>query len=437
MAVATGINEFTEPDDERLVLDGDFELPFDHHIDNDRLIDALQWGIAHFHATDDLDVAGDALLLTGDLIALPPDRRRDILRICHRITLGCNISHRRWHSIALRVARKFLDDFKEPLDDEIILWIVLMAVFPPLDSTLQNAGCEDGDQFTKAIHLLSFTNWPEGHHLHRFPLPDIQRLVLHALRVLPTLTATIKITTSWRDALTVDKSAKYTTCWRDALIRMMGADHDSTVRSDALQAACEAMQDLDLIAATGSGNDESQRGIVLSEFSRALLAAADANPTRYLRLIFALAESPEWRRRLIMDSHVEKCITLSDDMYNDGHLYLAGFFLRIAPPGQEASCCSHITNEQRWILMKTTWYSTHSIFFRWTDDDTTDIILNLVKGTETYMPLDLSQDDLESFSKCLGEILVWSEITGDTTGVVPAVKGLKGVVDGRLDAARV
>jgi len=216
---------------------------------------------------------------------------------------------------------------------------------------------------------------------------------------------------------------------------MMG-DHDYTVRSDALQAACEAMQDLDLIAVTRSGNDESQRGIFLSQLSRALLAAADANLTHYVHIIFALAESPEWRQRLIVDGHVEKCVTLKEHgiYYHDADIYLAGFLLRITPP-HEVSCCSIITDEQWWILMKTTWYSTGKYLFRSADGDTTDIILNLVEGTETYIPLDLSEDDLESFSKRLGVILDY--LGSEVTTVMSAVKGLKGVVDGRLDATRV
>jgi len=430
MAVATGINEFTHPDDERLVLDGHFRLSSYHHIDNRRLIDALMWGIVHFHNSQDLDVAGDALLLASELIDCHLGYISTIF--CDIISDG-TISHRRWRSIALRVLRKHLPGVERPWNVEIFLPIVLIVVSSPPDSTLQNAGGEDGDQFTEAIHLLNFANWPEGHYLHQFPLLDIQCLVLHALRVLPTLTPTIKTTASWRDALTVDKSAKYAATWRDALIRMMGADHDSTVRSNALRAAHEGMQDLDLIAATGSGNDESQRGIVLPEFSQALLAAADANPTHYLRLIFALAESPEWRQRLITDRHIEKCITLrEDDIVDDGHLYLAGFFLRIAPPGQEASCCSHITNEQRWILMKTTWYSTDVEFFkRPGDDDLTGIILNLVKGTETYIP-DLSQDDLESFRNRLWEIIVGIGFSTSTKTVKSAVNGLRDVVSNIL-----
>jgi len=205
-------------------------------------------------------------------------------------------------------------------------------------------------------------------------------------------------------------------------------DHRSLFRRDALQAACEAMQDLDLIGSTGPVHNESQQYI--SGLSQAIFAAADANLTHYLRLIFALAKSPEWHQRLVTDRHFEKCVTLSEGHIDDGdHLYLVGFFLRFALRRQEAS---RITNKQWWTMIKKTWYSTGAYFLTSTGDTINDF-LNLVQATETYIPRALPQNDLESFSKRLDGILDYLGREG-LTNVVPAVARLKGVVDGELDA---
>lgn len=74
--------------------------------------------------------------------------------------------------------------------------------------------------------------------------------------------------------------------------------------------ASNARQDLARIAVAGF--DESQRDMILSQLSPALLTVANDsslpmdNLIDYLCLIFGLARSPDWRSRLTTDGHVER-----------------------------------------------------------------------------------------------------------------------------------
>jgi hypothetical protein len=148
--------------------------------------------------------------------------------------------------------------------------------------------------------------------------------------------------------------------------------------------------------------------MVLFNLSPALLAIANDSfiPTfslgQYLYLIATLARSPDWRHRLITDGHVERCIRmLPDDEPHVADFYLAVFFLRISPPGHEVSCCSCITKEQWWSLMKMAWEYIKSVptSINQGDDDAMEMIQILVRGTETYMPQDLSKDDVQSLER--------------------------------------
>ncbi|OJA09824.1 hypothetical protein AZE42_07748 [Rhizopogon vesiculosus] len=102
------------------------------------------------------------------------------------------------------------------------------------------------------------------------------------------------------------------------------------IRRSALGIASSARQDL----ITAAGVDEPLRDMVFSKLSPALLTVAENNLDNYHILIFALAKSPDWCRRLIRDGHVVKCITVIHTLHyriKALPFYLAGFSSALLP----------------------------------------------------------------------------------------------------------
>jgi hypothetical protein len=163
MAVATGMDEFTDPNDERLIWDGQFQLHYSEYPeDTCRFIEQLIGCVEYFYDVGDFDVAGDALLLASSIATTSFDDSDVCKEICLRITPLLNKTHRlpttsRWRCVALSAALRFLDSHVYLSGDEPLSHGVLMAVCPPADSTIQNAGGNDEVQFTNAIYLFNFT----------------------------------------------------------------------------------------------------------------------------------------------------------------------------------------------------------------------------------------------------------------------------------------
>jgi hypothetical protein len=304
MAVAAGIDEFADPNDERLVWDGQFQLQ--SLGDHNWLMDCAE----HFYDVKDIDIAGDALLL---LIGNLDDSS---FSDQHRITPFLNgdkgQSHR-LRQIALRAAcQAFSYRDNWPCDDGFSQ-AVLKAICP----TIQNEHPTDNLRVVNAIYLLKLENWPEGSDLAPCSLLDIQLLVL---LVLP--------------APMVDNSAMYIPYCR-ALVHHMGADKPFPHRYSAFRIAYNARKDLVIAAA---GDDVSLQDVVLSELSAALLAVISSTDHQfyddlddsphdftYIRLISALAMSSNWHSSLIRDGHVKKCITLINR--NDHQFWFSNFYL--------------------------------------------------------------------------------------------------------------
>jgi hypothetical protein len=98
---------------------------------------------------------------------------------------------------------------------------------------------------------------------------------------------------------------------------------------------------------------------------------------------------------LIRDGYVAKCITIINDLkYHPLPFHLAGFFLRIASPGQVTRCRRDITSEQWWILVRMALCS--AIYL---DSDEFD------EAVEIHMPQDISEYELRFLETCLGEAL--------------------------------
>ena len=419
MVVAAGVDQFTDPNDTSLVWDGQFRSHCSKR-DFDRLVGCVEY----FYSINDTDVAGDALLLAGDIAtaSASPDfdscRR---IRLC--ITSLFNTSHQsqRWRCIVLRTACQVLESDTRHCNDQSFLQVILMTICPPINHTMQKNACDvDYSQLNDTADLLNSTKWPEGSDLALSPLPKIQNLVLRVLSVLPTPK--------------IDDPATYTPYCR-AFIHLMSASEDSVTRCSALRFACSARENLAMITATGC--DPSFQHMVLSELPPALLATAKDDSNDYLSLVFALAKSPDWHSRLIKDghvTHVARCIPLIRDAKNYVlAFYLADFFIRIAPPGQPTLSWNAITRTQWWFLISMAWCAI--IYHPDVLDDGIEIIPTLVKGTEMCVLQDPSMDDLELLHERLIDALDELRQRNAAESIISEVTGLSYMVQG-ITAAR-
>lgn len=113
-----------------------------------------------------------------------------------------------------------------------------------------------------------------------------------------------------------------------ALIRCMGCTRLPRVRHAALRAVSDARGDLASITNESISHDVDTE--LLDGLSRALFTAVCPSRNRtiqherdapfhqhrdncYFRLIFALSNNHEWRQRLTLDGHFERCISLVDE----------------------------------------------------------------------------------------------------------------------------
>ncbi|OAX33210.1 hypothetical protein K503DRAFT_749010 [Rhizopogon vinicolor AM-OR11-026] len=478
LAVFAGLNAFTDPKDRRLVSDGQFRL----HLSQPK-VERLMGCVEHFSETNDLDAAGDALLLVADGIATTTKTSSSLLdtttcdRFRLRLTSLLQASHQspqRWRCIVLRAACQVLESDRRHSDDKSFLQALLVAICPPVH--IPSVCDTDDSKIADDSDPLYFTQWPEFHDLARSPLPEIQRIVLRALGALPPPN--------------FDDPAEYTPYWR-AFISVIGAGKCPAVHLSALHVACSAREVLATI--TAAEVDQPSPKKLLSELSKALLAAVkddDSKPspavgvgqgaysrgvtsslTRwmtklllwlysmvrtsehrqdpghsvgnlystvlavdnersdvYLHLVYALAKNPAWRHRLIEDGHVQTCIALID-IYKSRpfSFYLPAFFLRIAPQGRASSCCDTITDRQWWSLMTMAWYT---ISQRGADvfDDGIEIFPALAWRTGMCMPDTLSEEDLGFLCKWLREIRDKFMPQNPADNVISAVADLESIV---------
>ncbi|OAX32537.1 hypothetical protein K503DRAFT_600069 [Rhizopogon vinicolor AM-OR11-026] len=387
------------------VSHGQFPLPL-----SERRVGQLLGCVEHFSKTNDLDAAGDALLLLAGGIATTSSPSLLDVNTCDgirlRLTSLLQASHRspqRWRCIVLRAACQVLESKLPNSDDKSFLQALLVAICPPVNHTIPSVCDPDNSHIAHATDPPNFTKWPEYHNLALSPLAEIQHIVLRALRALPPPN--------------FDDPTEYTPYWR-AFISVIGAGKYPTVHLSALHAACRARQALATITAAKVNQPSPEK--LLSELSTALLAAVmdgDSKPSQadlatekegldvYLHLIFTLAKNSTWRHRLIEDGHVRTCIALID-IYKSRpfSFYLPAFFLRIAPQSDASPCCATITNEQWWLLMWMAWYAISQcgadVF-----EDGTEILPALARRTKMYMPAKLSKENLGILDRWLEDAL--------------------------------
>ncbi|KAJ8582770.1 hypothetical protein M405DRAFT_830095 [Rhizopogon salebrosus TDB-379] len=419
MAVAGGIYEFAHPNDERLVRDSQFQMraPL--------LAGQFDWLMAcaqHFYTTNDIDVAGDALLLCIGVLKETSSIDQNFITAFFRTTPSSNSnldegqSLRRFRQITLRAAFWALScSGALPCSDDLSHGV--------LRTIMQDECPKEGFQATHAIRLLGLQTWPEDSHLIFCPLPEIQLLLL---LVSP--------------APNVNNTAVYTAYFR-ALIHFMGVDQSSSFRRAALGIVNRAKHNLATI--TAPGVDVSLRDMILPELSRALLIAAFHGGSEdrsfhlniYLQIIFTLVKGPDWLPILIEDGHIERCITLIGiGLDYDSAFYLAGilFSIQVASPEQAASC-SAITNEQWWELTVEAWYSIHSYEGQYKyRDDSVEILASLVKGTEMHMPgpQRLVQNHFEMLN--LDRLFGTPTRSGPNANVISTIIALKNLIHHKL-----
>ncbi|KAG0698560.1 hypothetical protein DFH29DRAFT_1081735 [Suillus ampliporus] len=420
MVVPTGADGFADPDGQS--WDGKFgqglDLPDVHW-----LMDIA----TQFLATQDLEAAGDALMLLSGVLKNPSFLTQDdiirYLNSTHDQSHQTHVSYARWCRIVLHAAYGVLDNNRDLSCHDPLSQAVLKSICPPVDRD------HDQDQFSDAIKLLNFTQWDHGTRLASSPLPSIQLLVL---RVLP--------------APKVDTLERFVAYCR-ALVHHMDEYQPVELHHAALRAACGVTQDLPMIAADGELRD------IVSELSRALLTVVhphhiDADyDIYYLRLIFVLAGSPAWLRRSDEDVHIKRCIRIIPEFHDrppPSFFYLAGIFLRIkvAHSGRPAPQLATIDGEEWWDLTRMAWHVAGRPNDQEHDrpdcdvlDDGIDIVKALVTVTEMFMPQDAPTNELEFLRDGLGDTLkkLGSQQSPVDESIVSAVRGLKDVVDRRLN----
>ncbi|KAG2133305.1 hypothetical protein DEU56DRAFT_981542 [Suillus clintonianus] len=204
------------------------------------------------------------------------------------------------------------------------------------------------------------------------------------------------------------------------LIACMDSSMPYRLRHHALRAAHSSRKVLTSIDAFDDA------GTVLVKFSHAIMSAisprpgttpADDDPDGflnhnrdlcYLGLVFALAGNSIWHSHLVVDRHIDRCISMSkgydqSSPIMDHHCHLAGILLRIPSEQVSVTSLGSITDEQWWDMIKIAWTKMYSIYCL-KDVDTDELLLVLVKGTKKYMQV-ASKPDLEQLIKEVDDVV--------------------------------
>ncbi|OJA16311.1 hypothetical protein AZE42_03366 [Rhizopogon vesiculosus] len=419
MVVAAGIRGFNDPDDESLLRDGQYRSEL-NMLDVDWLMDCVE----HFCDAKDFEPARHALLLFGVAVKklsfsgqsrfasiLNKGRTDHKLRIC-----------------ALSVAFHALDHKDHSSYDDSFSQAVLTTICP--HTTLRR----DNYDFTSVMRFLEFTEWFGDSDLASCKLQHIQLL---ALLFLPTPKPT-------------DNPARHTRYCR-ALIRFMDPRQTRGVRhTTALHKACNArLQYLPVSL-------HSELSAALLALSRPVgIQGSDTaqNFYYYVRLIFTLARSSDWRFHLEKDGHIRRCIEIIPEVipgsYN-GHdtprpylFYLAGILPTFPPQSS-----SLIKPQQWWNLMRMAWHvvgdshqdgHSHSSYVSNFLGDDGDIDVEIIEtlATETAKHMkNASIEDLKFLHDWLRKAvdkLESRKLEARNSSVISAVKGLRSVVSQKLE----
>lgn len=252
-----------------------------------------------------------------------------------------------------------------------------------------------------------------------------------------------------------------------ALIRCMGRTRLPRVRHAALRAVSDARGDLASITSEPMSQDVDTK--LLDELSRALFTAVCPNLSQtiqherdthfhehrdncYFRLIFSLSNNHEWRQRLTLDGHFERCISLVDkalecESWTLG-CYLVGILACIDPSDRVL----HFSGAQeKWqALIRKSWRRAHE--FIWHHNNYVEALPALVMATVTMqnfpgsdnrVPSDELKEIAGNVDQCLAQLkqrqatLVHGQADSHFDAAISSVQGLHDDVRYMIDHSHI
>jgi hypothetical protein len=240
------------------------------------------------------------------------------------------------------------------------------------------------------------------------------------------------------------------TAYLEILLSSMATEQPCRLRYAALRATCEARNTL--LAAVeesdGSGNLREQ----ILDLSPAIFTAispsedASAEGCRdvvfdegrdecYLKLVFTLVKSTEWRNRLCHDGHMDRCISLLDEAAdtNPHAFYLLGIVLRISAVSRPVDRFIHDTfsRDQLSPLIPGAWDAFPSVYLSG-NHDCVEILPTFAELTLDYLPSD--RFALGILDERIDWVLDVLRKYSEPQVIIFAVETLLGVVRTRLNA---
>jgi len=186
----------------------------------------------------------------------------------------------------------------------------------------------------------------------------------------------------------------------NVLIRCMDPTRPSRVRNAALRAVSDAGEELASI--TCGSMPQGVDTTLLDKLSRALSTVVrpshnqttqDSSPDTqfvdrrdccYLRLIFILVQDEEWYTRLTRDDHIERCISLYDEVLTSSltldKVYLSGILRHINPASKDTL---DLAQEKCWTLIKRAWRNISRYYI---SEDQIEALPTLMAATRQFLP---------------------------------------------------
>lgn len=236
----------------------------------------------------------------------------------------------------------------------------------------------------------------------------------------------------------------------EILLSSMGTEQPCRLRYAALRATYEARKTL--LAAVedtdGYGNLREQ----ILELSPAILTALSPSEDAsaegscdvfldegrdgcYLKLVFTLVKNAQWRNRLCHDGHMDRCISLLDEIAdtNPHAFYLSGIFLQISAVSGSMDHLIHaaFSRDQLSLLIPGAWDAFPSVYLSG-NDDCVEILPALVELTLDYLPSDMSA--LDTLDERVDWVLDILRKYSEPQIIISAVETLLGVVKAILNA---
>jgi hypothetical protein len=252
-----------------------------------------------------------------------------------------------------------------------ILRFIISVGFQSIQSEQLDVWSWDRCQSSSEEDTQSFNNlsWLVD-YLDGLRNPDHHEVVTHVLLVLSGVRQ-------------LRNSMEWQSTYIKSLLYFMQSERPRRVRHAALRAAHDARSAL---ASINFSEDEVLPSInILLSGEKPFKAIRDL---RFVRLVFTLAKNSAWRRHLVRNDCVMRCVAIirpSLQCYQHP-FYLTGFFFQVAPSG--------ITDEQWRHLTRSAWYATAVTNILLVDDDAVEFLPDLVAGTKQRLIDDCASKDI-------------------------------------------